>query len=196
MRAAVHLQGGPGRRGHRPRLRRCGGILGGGVRRARRGTRGRARTDRGPADGVGRGPGRLADFPEQDGNFVIYVNNGKTWGAGTNGKGGFKAAFQGDGNLVYNSTGHAYRSPPALGLAHELLTFRSIWCPGKRLALGHLSVSLPTISGRSAILCASFLLGVPAAAAGRAVLELWGTASGGHHRAIVARAPSSPYQRP
>lgn len=45
---------------------------------------------------------------QTDGNFVDYVSNGKIWGAGTNGRGGYKVAFQGDGNLVVrNASGQA-----------------------------------------------------------------------------------------
>lgn len=44
---------------------------------------------------------------QTDGNFVDYVSNGKIWASGTNGRGGFRAVLQGDGNLVvYNAASH------------------------------------------------------------------------------------------
>lgn len=46
---------------------------------------------------------------QTDGNLVIYRrdNNGAIWASGTNGRGGYRATMQGDGNLViYQSNNH------------------------------------------------------------------------------------------
>jgi hypothetical protein len=60
-----------------------------------------------------------------DGNFVFYVNNGKTWAPHPAIRTGVKASFQGDGNLtVENSTGHAIWASKTNGKTDAILAFQ------------------------------------------------------------------------